>query len=62
VPIKYVAVLTTTTKDLLDQVINIVAPWGKIGLTVQGPPGSYDGLGAGQKKGVSVHWAFVFTK
>jgi NADPH2:quinone reductase len=61
-PIKYVVVFTTVTKDVLDQAIDIVAPFGKIGLAVQGPPGSYDGLGAAQKKSISVHWGFVFTK
>ncbi|KAF8975947.1 GroES-like protein [Cyathus striatus] len=61
-PIKYILVFTNLTKSVLDQAIDVVAPWGHIGLAVQGPPGSYDGLGAGQKKGVSLHWGFVFTR
>ncbi|KDQ50990.1 hypothetical protein JAAARDRAFT_199532 [Jaapia argillacea MUCL 33604] len=62
IPIQYIVILTTTTKTVLDEAIDIVAPWGKIGLAVQGPPGCYEGLGAGQKKGISIHWGFVFTK
>ncbi|KAF8998356.1 hypothetical protein BDQ17DRAFT_1328825 [Cyathus striatus] len=60
--IKYDLVLTNLTKSVLDQSIDIVAPWGRIGFAVQSPPGSYDGLGAGQKKGVSLHWRFVFMR
>ncbi|KAF8998364.1 hypothetical protein BDQ17DRAFT_1428449 [Cyathus striatus] len=60
--IKYDLVLTNLTKSVLDQSIDVVAPWGRIGLVVQGPPASYDGLGAGQKKSVSLRWGFVFTR
>ncbi|KAF8998366.1 GroES-like protein [Cyathus striatus] len=61
-PIKYVLVLTNLTKSVLDQAIDVVAPWGHISLAEQGPQGTYDGFGAGQTKGVAVHWGFVFTR
>ncbi|KAF8982728.1 hypothetical protein BDQ17DRAFT_1336780 [Cyathus striatus] len=42
---------------------NIIATASRdIRLAMQGPLGSYDGLGAGQKKGVSFNWGFVFMR
>jgi len=61
-PIKYIAVFTTTTKDVLDQCLEVISPGGKIGLAVQGPPGSFDGFGSFQRKSVNFQWTFVFTK
>ncbi|KAF8998358.1 hypothetical protein BDQ17DRAFT_1428446 [Cyathus striatus] len=61
-PIKYILVFTNIAKFVLDKAIDVVASWGHIGLAVQGPPGSYDGLGAGQKKGFSLQWGFMFTR
>lgn len=62
IKIKYILVLTTITKDILDQVIDIAETRGKIGLAVQGTADAYEGLGKGQRKSLAFYWGFVFTK
>ncbi|EIW83995.1 GroES-like protein [Coniophora puteana RWD-64-598 SS2] len=62
VKIKYIAVLTTTTQQTIDQALEVIAPRGRIGLAVQGPEGSYSTFGKAQRKGIDFSWGFVFTK
>ncbi|KAF8589546.1 GroES-like protein [Ramaria rubella] len=61
-PVKYVAILTTATRDIIDQAIDIITPGGKIGLAVQGVPEAYAGIGKGQLKSVSFHWSEMILK
>lgn len=61
-PIKYVLLLTAVTKEMLEEIIEVVAPRASVGLAVQGPSGSYDSFGKAQTKGLTFHWGFVFTR
>ncbi|KIJ30716.1 hypothetical protein M422DRAFT_70942 [Sphaerobolus stellatus SS14] len=61
-PINYIVVLTSSAADLIEQVIDVAALRAKIGLAVQGTPDAYSGFGKAQRKSLSFHWEFVFTK